>query len=171
MANLVYWGDPVLKKPTQKVTFDKANSVDIPDLIMAMTKVMNDENGAGLAANQIGYDVAVCIVKHGPHDVRTYINPEIVESFEPTVMTEGCLSIPGQQGKVNRFKKIRLKYNDVNGLPQDELFEGNIAHALQHEVDHLNGILYVDRLKIGQKMLAMKQHQKISRFLKRSEEN
>lgn len=113
-----------------------------------------DNGGVGLAAPQIGVNkriIAVSLMRDGDDEnYRTIamINPEIVEHAEETESdNEGCLSVPGEQGEVNRWKRIKVSYIDSSLRPQGMLLSGLAARIVQHEVDHLDGILFIDRVK------------------------
>ncbi len=137
-------GDPVLRskaKSVRKVT-DKTR-----DLIDNMAETMYDAPGIGLAAPQVGVLQRVIIVDvDDGNGLVGLVNPEIVSSEGKTIMEEGCLSIPGKTGNVVRARGVTVKGLDRNG--EEVLIEddGMVARALQHEIDHLNGILFVDKL-------------------------
>ena len=142
-----YIGDPVLRKPTVDVTqFDDTFRRFIED----MTEVMYKEDGIGLAAPQIGFSRSVVIVDVGElvkgEELRVFVNPKIYSSSGESVVEEGCLSIPGVREKVTRPETIRVTYQDETGAKMDEEFDDWLARVLQHEVDHLNGILFVDHI-------------------------
>ena len=112
-----------------------------------MTDTMFAENGVGLAANQVGVSLRICVIGIPEEDVRVLINPEIVVRRGEVEMDEGCLSIPGYRGKVLRALHVRVRAQDRDGAPIKIKAEDNLlAQALQHEIDHLNGILYIDHL-------------------------
>ncbi len=142
-----YIGDPVLRKPTTDVgTFDDTFRRFIKD----MTDVMYVEDGIGLAAPQIGFSKSVVIVDVSElvkgEGLRIFVNPKIYSTSGESVVEEGCLSIPGVREKVTRPDTIRMTYQDETGAEFDEEFDGWPARVLQHEVDHLNGILFVDHI-------------------------
>lgn len=118
-----------------------------------------DHGGVGLAAPQIGINkrvVAVSLLRHG--DDENYrslvmINPEIIEhGYEIECDNEGCLSVPGSQGDVDRFKKIKVRYLDSSQRPQAIALTWLAARIVQHEIDHLDGILFTDRVREKQKV-------------------
>ena len=113
-----------------------------------------DNGGVGLAAPQIGVNkriIAVSLMRDGDDEnYRTIamINPEIIEHTEETESdNEGCLSVPGEQGEVSRWKRIKVSYIDTSLRSQSMLLSGLAARIVQHEVDHLDGVLFTDRVK------------------------
>ncbi|WP_199617834.1 peptide deformylase [Paenibacillus alkalitolerans] len=134
--------DPVLRekaKPVPQVT------PNIQKLLTDMADTMYDAPGVGLAAPQIGISKRVIVVDIGDeHGLIELVNPEIVEADGEQIGPEGCLSIPGLQGDVRRKNRVKVKGLDRNGNEIVVDGEGYLARALQHEIDHLDGILYVD---------------------------
>lgn len=124
---------------------------------------MREARGIGLAANQIGVSKAVCIVDvtAGLLTPKVYVNPKILSGDSPTDFDEGCLSIPGVTGVTRRYRRVELEYQDLQGNKiTEELFD-MWAIAIQHEVDHLNGKLYPDKMsKIKRKVLLDKYERK-----------
>ncbi len=134
-------GDPVLKeiaKPVPKIT------KQIKTLIDNMTETMREADGVGLAAPQIGFSLRVIVVDIGEGLIEL-INPEIVESEGCEVATEGCLSVPGMYGDVERFTQVVVKGLDRHGEMVSIAGNGLLARALQHEIDHLEGVLFIER--------------------------
>lgn len=123
-----------------------------------------DNGGVGLAAPQIGVNkriIAVSLMRDGDDEnYRTIamINPEIIEHTDETECdNEGCLSVPGEHGDVDRWKRIKVSYIDSSLRPQSMLLSGLVARIVQHEVDHLDGVLFTDRVKKTENALAQKQ--------------
>jgi len=153
--------DPVLKQvaqPVNRVDDDLRAQMD------AMLQTMYDAPGIGLAANQVGLlnrvlvmDLSVREEKEARNPIHM-VNPEIIwESDDISVMEEGCLSIPGQFAEVQRPAIVRVKYLDYQGQPAELQAEGLLSHCVQHEIDHLNGVLFVDYLsKLKRNMLLRK---------------
>jgi peptide deformylase len=142
--------DPVLKAVAAPVA-------KIDDAVRAqmdkMLETMYDAPGVGLAANQVGILNRVLVMdveykKEGADKNPIFMaNPEIIwKSEEPSVMEEGCLSIPGQYADVERPAVVRVKYLDYKGEPGELEASGLLSHCVQHEIDHLNGVLFVDYL-------------------------
>lgn len=157
---IIYVPDPVLKTVAQPV-------VRVDDVIRAqfdgMLATMYDAPGIGLAANQVNMLNRVIVMDMSVREdseERTPIfmaNPEIIwESEEPSVMEEGCLSIPGQFAEVTRPAKVRVKYLDYNNAEQEMEADGLLSHCVQHEIDHLNGVLFVDYLSMLKRNMMLK---------------
>ncbi len=147
MYKIRYIGDPVLRRETRAIdTFDKALETTIQNMIVTMHR----EEGIGLAAPQVGYSLKLCVVDissiEEDEQPRAFINPEIIDSWGEEVLEEGCLSIPDVRDDVSRPEGIRLKYFDESGKAREDSFDGWMARVLQHEIDHLNGVLFVDYL-------------------------
>lgn len=137
--------DPSLREKTKKVT-----TIDdsIQNLIEDMIDTMRHANGVGLAANQIGVLKKIVVIEIPDEDgVRVLINPEIIRRVGERLVDEGCLSMPGYRGELLRSVKIRVKALDRYGKSVRIKAEGLLAQALEHETDHINGILYIDHLK------------------------
>ena len=135
--------EPILHEKTKKVTdFDASLHRLLDDLL----ETMRDAPGIGLAANQVGVPLQVAVIEI-EGKITELVNPKIVRRSGATVDWEGCLSIPGFVAEVERSTKVTVQARDRNGrefrVKGDELF----ARALQHEIDHLNGILYIDYLE------------------------
>ncbi len=134
--------DPVLRevaKPVPKVT------PNIQKLLTDMAETMYDAPGVGLAAPQIGISKRVIVIDVGDdHGLIEMVNPEIVEASGEQLGPEGCLSIPGLQGDVKRKDRLKVKGLDRNGNEMIVEADGFLSRAFQHEIDHLNGVLYID---------------------------
>ena len=127
---------------------------ELKDLIVNMTDTLKQAQGVGLAANQVGVLKRLCIIKSSPdEDYRAYINPEIIKKTGTRFVNEGCLSFPEYNGIVKRSISITARYLDETGgkikITADEL----LSQALEHEIDHLNGILFIDHLKEHEKLV------------------
>lgn len=130
-------------------TFDE----DLQDLIDDMVETMRDAPGVGLAAPQVGLSKRVIVIEFGdeedkdiPKQLFVLVNPEIIEKSQETVAgIEGCLSVPGLVGEVDRAKVVTVKGLDQYGKPRKIRAQGWLARIFQHEIDHINGILYTDR--------------------------
>lgn len=135
-------GDPTLREKSKEVTKFNAS---LAKLLTNMADTMYDADGVGLAAPQIGVLKRVVVIDVG-EGLLELVNPQIVEQEGEEIAVEGCLSIPGRQGNVKRASKVKVKYQDRDGNEQLVEGEGLLARALQHEIDHLDGILYIDKL-------------------------
>ena len=143
MANgeIVLYGTEILKKTTREV--DPAEP-GLQELVEHMYQVMHDAPGVGLAANQIGVDKQIFVydVGDGP---SVLLNPRIVRRRGSQVAIEGCLSVPGLQGDVRRASHVIAEGQDLDGNKIQIKAEGLLARVFQHEIDHLNGFLFIDR--------------------------
>ncbi|MBP6942641.1 MAG: peptide deformylase [Candidatus Buchananbacteria bacterium] len=145
MKSIVLHPDPRLRQRAAEIS-DVANP-EIQTLIPEMIESMKAHNGVGLAAPQIGELVRLIIVSHKSGPIAM-INPKIVhKSFKRLWEEEGCLSIPGVYGDVKRHLGVTATYTDAQGQPQKLEAEGLLARIIQHEVDHLNGVLFIDKAK------------------------
>lgn len=135
-------GDPILRKKSKEIT--EVND-RIKILLEDMVDTMEEEDGIGLAAPQIGVLRRAIVVDIGEGPIKM-LNPEIVDEEGEKIDIEGCLSVPGRSGTVKRPLKIRTKYMDMEGKEQIMESEGLLARAICHEIDHLNGILYIDKM-------------------------
>ncbi len=148
---ITVYGDPVLRKKTTDI--DKTYE-GLEKFVDDMFETMHNAEGVGLAAPQIGITDRIFVVDLSPLGEdepllidfkKTFINPHIIEkSGDKILMDEGCLSIPGLREDVLRFNTIRIKYFDQNWQEYDEVYTGFTARVLQHEYDHLDGIMFVD---------------------------
>jgi peptide deformylase len=136
-------GDPVLREPAKPVeTFDRA----LRRLVDDMLETMYDAPGVGLAAPQVGVSLRLFTYDDGETGPKVMANPELVDGEGEIVDEEGCLSIPGPFHPTPRFRRITCRGQDVKGRPVAIEGEGLLARIFQHEADHLDGALYIDRL-------------------------
>jgi len=136
-------GDPVLRVPTKRVeAFDDA----LRRLAADMTETMHTAPGVGLAANQVGLSISCFVYDDREGNTGFVVNPELSELEGEEAMDEGCLSIPGPYHPTTRALRVRLRGLDLEGQPVDVRAEDLLARIFQHETDHLNGGLYIDRL-------------------------
>ncbi len=142
--DIVKYGDPVLRHPARPIT---RITSETSRLIKKMSAIMADANGLGLAAPQVGSSVRIIVYDaHEGDGLRVLINPKILSmSGEQTEPKEGCLSIPGLQGVVKRANELRLRGYDEKNRPVSRRVKGLEARVIQHEIDHLDGILFIDR--------------------------
>lgn len=153
--------EPVLRQKTKTITaFDQ----ELVQLVEDMAETMYDAPGIGLAAPQIGKSLRLVVVdiseKEDEQEYMTLVNPEIVEKEGSQIDEEGCLSVAELTSKVKRFKKIKVTYQDIEGNPQELETEDRFAVVLQHEIDHLNGVLFLDHLSSLKKNLYKKKVKK-----------
>lgn len=141
-------GKKILRTKTAEFDFAKFSKKEIKELIEKMKKTMLGANGVGLSANQIGLNLRMFIYQEPSKPLKAVFNPEIVKTSKKTAMLkEGCLSIPGIYGEVERPEKITLTGLDKNCRKIKIEAFGLLARIFQHETDHLNGILFIDRTK------------------------
>lgn len=141
--------------------------VDIKKIAEEMIKIMEQAGAAGLAANQLGLEHRIFVLNTTPTKL-VCINPKIVyESEKMAVLEEGCLTFPGFFVKIRRPAEIRVRFQDEEGKMRSESLNGIVARAFQHELDHLNGINYMDRAKKIHMDQAKKKAKLIDRKLKR----
>jgi peptide deformylase len=161
---IVKYGDEVLRRRTEPVTvFDDA----IQKLIDDMVDTMYAAPGIGLAANQIGVGQRLAVIDLSvgkrPGELHVLINPEIAEVQGHITEDEGCLSIPDFTEMVNRPERVRMRFLDRNGEPRELWGEGLMARAMSHEIDHLDGKLFVDRLSGFKRDRILKKIQKLAK--------
>ena len=137
-----YIGDDILKKKCKPV---KAITDSTKELIQDMFDTMYEANGVGLAAPQVGILRRICVIDIREGDPVVLINPEIVETSGEQTDEEGCLSIPGKVAEVTRANYVKVSSLDMDMNPVTYEGEGLLARAMQHEMDHLDGILYGER--------------------------
>lgn len=155
---IVAYGSPVLKTRAGEI---EKGSVDVAELSQDMFETMYHAQGVGLAAPQIGLGIRIFVVDSAPMDEeveapfkKVFINPvKLNEQGKEWGFEEGCLSIPGIREEIVRNDEIRLKYFDENWVEHDETFNGIKARIIQHEYDHLEGILFTDKLTQFKKRL------------------
>jgi len=136
-------GEPVLREPAKPVErFDRT----LRQLAKDMAETMYDAPGVGLAGPQVGLSLQVFVFDDGEHGPTFIANPELLDAEGEVTEEEGCLSLPGPYHPTPRFRKIRCRGLDVKGHEVDLAGEGLLARILQHETDHLQGMLYIDRL-------------------------
>lgn len=171
LRNIVTLPDPVLKRKAHAVTqFDKA----LHALINDMVETMREAPGVGLAAPQIGLLERIAVIEYfekpedeenedAPKKVWAVINPEIVKVSEETLMgVEGCLSIPGLLGEVERHAEVHVKALNRHGQPMKIKAKGWLARIFQHEIDHLNGVLFTERaVRVWQPQQAVDAEQEV----------
>ena len=142
--------DPVLKQKAKRIrTIDSS----IKKLIADMLETLHAAPGrAGLAAPQIGVSLRVAVINISGEDDIVIINPEIVKGSGERLVTEGCLSVPGYFGEIKRAESVTVKALNQDGKKIRIKAEGLLAQALEHEIDHINGKLYIDRLEGADKL-------------------
>lgn len=150
-------GEVILTLKAASVTTLELNSAWLSELAAAMQATMLERNGVGIAATQVYVSKRVIIVASRPNprypdapemDAVVMVNPEILEQSESTILgEEGCLSVPNERGQVARAEMVRVKYLTLQGKLVETVFHGFPARIVQHEVDHLDGVLFVERIE------------------------
>ncbi len=159
--------EPILRRKTSAVTiFDQELAVTAE----SMLETMYVSSGIGLAAIQTGILKRIIVIdlKSGEEDVslrepHVFINPEIVKQSGTTVSEEGCLSVIEFRGEIQRAEKISVEYQDVNGKKQEMAAEDMMSICLQHEIDHLNGVLFIDHLPLLKQKMVKKRLTKLAK--------
>jgi peptide deformylase len=154
-------GDPALSTLCAEVAPEQLSAEKLSPLIQSMTETMRAENGVGLAANQIGHTIRLFILRNEDGSVSEYVNPVILGADELVPFQgEGCLSIPGVSTTTKRYNNLTLYWLDRNGKEHKQDFKGMRAFAVQHEMDHLNGKLYLDLFGPVKRDLIMRKYKK-----------
>lgn len=154
------FGNPILRRKARQLSDDEIMSEEIQELISDMRNTLRSKKyGVGIAAPQVGQSVALSVIEIQRTRLRpdlpksdqvslVIINPKIAETYgQKEPMWEGCLSLSNVFAKAERYERIRVRYTDEHGKDHEQDFDGLLAHVVQHEIDHLNGILFVDRVK------------------------
>lgn len=169
MLPVYLFGNPILRKQSSEISIDYPN---LKELIAEMFETMYNADGVGLAAPQVGLNIKLFVMDTEPF-VELYpetvpmkkvlINPVIEEEFgELFAFTEGCLSVPDIHEEVVRKSEIKISYLDENGVHHTEHFAGVNARVMQHEIDHLEGKVFTDRVSTLKKMVLKKKLNEIS---------
>ena len=139
--------EKILRQPTKKIDFKNFSKKELKGLIDQLKITMGKANGVGLSANQIGESLSVFVARLG-EKFYAIINPKIIKkSKETIILEEGCLSVPGYFGMVERPEKITVAGFDQKGKKIKIKSWGLLARIFQHEIDHLRGILFIDKAK------------------------
>jgi peptide deformylase len=156
VLDIVTVGHPVLREQARELTTEELASPETQAFIDDLIDTMRHANGAGLAANQVGRPIQIAAIEVGDNPRYPYkpripltvvVNPIIEPLDDETVeINEGCLSVPNLRGTVVRFVNVRVRYLDRDGVAHDEVKRGLTAGTFQHECDHLNGTLFLDRV-------------------------
>ena len=160
--------DPRLKKPCEPVSQITA---DLAQLAQDMLATMYDAPGIGLAAPQVGVNTRLIVmdcIKEGPPRPLILFNPQVLwRSEDVKVYEEGCLSIPEQYAEITRPAEVRVEWRDETGARQEEHFDGLWSTCVQHEIDHLDGKLFIDYLGPLQRQMITRKMEKLKREMAR----
>lgn len=167
------FGDPVLRSVAEELSREDINSVRIQTLIKDMQTTLEEKKyGVGIAAPQVGQSVALSVIAIKPTPTRPQLKREELIVINPVVtktygakapMWEGCISGPELYAQVPRYKKLRVKWLDARANEHEEDFEGFMAHVLQHEIDHLSGLLFVDNVKDTRSYMTFSEYKKMKK--------
>lgn len=175
------FGNPILRQKAKSLSVSEIHSQKIQKLIKDMRELLLSKKlGVGLAAPQIGQSVSlsvICVrpIKHRK-DVEEFdlviVNPRIIRTYgNKSQQWEGCISGGSLKGglfaKVPRYRKVELEYHDETGAKQHKTFEGLAAHIIQHEVDHLNGVLFVDKVRDRKTFITYNEYMKLAKTRKK----
>jgi peptide deformylase len=171
VLKLVEFGNPLLRIRARKLRIAEIKTPEIQELIENMYFTLNQKTyGVGIAAPQLGQGLAISTLDTKPSPTRpdikreqlTIINPEIIKTYgEKVAEWEGCMSGTKLYAQVPRYEKIRLKWLDAYGKHNEADFDGLMGHVIQHEVDHLNGILFVDKVEDSTTYMTLKEYGKM----------
>jgi len=166
---IVLYGDPILKKKAGAI---EPGHEGLKDIIANMFETMYAADGVGLAGPQVGEPLALFVIDSSPFAddypeakdfKKVFINPEIIsEEGEPWLFNEGCLSFPALREDVLRKPLVKIKYQDEDFTWHEDTFDGINARVIQHEYDHLKGVVFVDRISFLKKTMVKKKLQAIS---------
>lgn len=177
MANKILrrsqFGNPILRTKTRALTSEEILEAEIKRFISDMKFTLKKKSyGVGLAANQVGRGVAIAVIDIKPTKLRpdlpkskwlklVMINPKVVKTFgNKTQLWEGCISLSDVFAKVPRYKKVRVAYMDEKTQKNQKTFDKLAAHVVQHEIDHLAGILFVDKVKDPRTYMSLAEYKK-----------
>lgn len=152
LLNILTEPNSLLRQKAKEINWAAVNKTDLTRLAADMAETMYLKDGVGLAAPQVGQAVRLCVISkaYAPDGAKELVLINLVwekASLFKVWDEEGCLSVPNIYGHVKRFKKIKVKALDLNGRPVSFAAEGFLARIIQHEVDHLDGVLFIDKAK------------------------
>ena len=167
------FGNPILRETAAILTKKQIASKETKQLITDMRYTLNKKHyGIGLSVPQVGRGIVISVTEIKPTKLRpnlpkskwaslVVINPKIIKVYGSRKQVyEGCISFAGVFAKVPRYKKIRLRYLDEKGTSHEKDFKDLLAHVLQHEIDHLNGVLFVDKVKDPKTYITLSEYRK-----------
>lgn len=167
------FGNPILRQQARKLSKSEILSSEIQQIISDMFYTLKEKRyGVALAAPQVGHDISLTVINIRPTRIRpnlpkdkwaklAVINPEVTKTYgKLSQLWEGCISFSNVFAKVPRYKKIKLKYFDERAIQHEKIFDGLLAHVLQHETDHLRGLLFVERVKDASTFMSESEYRK-----------
>ena len=169
--NIAQIGHPILRNKTKDIPINEIKSENTQKIIEKMIKTMRKHNGAGLAANQIYEPIRICIIevldnpryKHlNTIPLKVLINPKVIIKKDSTTFNsyEGCLSVPNLRGKVKRYNTINVTYYNMDAKKITEDIKGLESIVYQHEIDHLDGFLFTDKVEDNSTLVTYENYQK-----------
>ena len=169
--NIAQIGHPILRNKTKDIPINEIKSENIQKIIEKMIKTMRKHNGAGLAANQIYEPIRICIIevldnpryKHlNTIPLKILINPKVIIKKDTATFNsyEGCLSVPNLRGKVRRYNSINVTYYTMDAKKITENIKGLESIVYQHEIDHLDGYLFTDKVEDNSTLVTYENYQK-----------
>jgi peptide deformylase len=162
ILEILTYPNPILRKKTTPIT---EFGEELKTLVQSMTETMYDAPGVGLAAPQIGLSICLVVIDLSPRDEENQpivlANPEIIEAEGAVMDEEGCLSLPELNAKVKRAERIKVKAQNIDGEPIEFEAEEWFARVVQHELDHLQGILFLDKISVLKRAMYKKKRKKI----------
>ncbi|RZA31620.1 MAG: peptide deformylase [Lysobacteraceae bacterium] len=165
--DIVIWPHKVLTTSTQPVTdFGPA----LEKLLEEMAEAMAEAKGIGIAANQVGVPLRVAIVGREDGTSFEIVNPQILSKQGDTKLEEGCLSVPDVWEKCPRVERVKVRYQDKTAQWHEVEAEGRLAHVFQHEIDHLDGHVFVDHLSSLKRTLILERMRKLQKSLARQKD-
>lgn len=165
--DIVIWPHKVLTSATKPVTdFGPA----LEKLLAEMAESMREAKGIGIAANQVGEPLRVALVGREDGTFFEIVNPEVLGRSGKVTWEEGCLSVPDEWHKVERHEKVKVRYQDKTGQWHEVEADGKLAHVFQHEIDHLDGHVFVDHLSSLKRTLIQERMKKLQKMLKRQKD-
>jgi peptide deformylase len=173
VRDILHVGNPVLRERSREITRDELASPEMQQLIDDLIDTMRDANGAGIAAPQVGELVRIATIEvtsnprypYKPRIPLTVVVNPLVEFLDDELVdvNEGCLSVPNMRGNVLRHVNIRVRYWDRDGVVHDEVKRGLTAGTFQHELDHLDGLLFLDKVHDTTTLTTWEQFEKYHR--------
>ncbi|MFH1823948.1 MAG: peptide deformylase [Candidatus Firestonebacteria bacterium] len=162
------YGDPFLRKKT--IPLERINS-QVKEIVHSMIETMRISKGVGLAANQVGFLEKICVIDTSKgekkEDLLVLVNPEIINKSGKIKLEEGCLSFPEITEEIERASKVKIKALNLEGKEIQVIGENLLARVLQHEIDHLNGVLFIDYLHFVRKLAIQKKLNELKKLYER----
>src|SRR5210317_513339 len=160
MKNIILtYPNKELFEKTRDIPKEDIRSETFSQIGSAMLEILRKKKGVGLSANQVGLPLNMCVIEVNVNDPKILLNPRVIKQSDKTEKSmEGCLSLPGTSCTVNRHSNVTVEYETVTGETETIEAEGLLSKCLQHEIDHLNGIMMVNRLNAYHKEKTLKNY-------------